>query len=260
MAVRCPLPPLKASAMKLVFLGTGGYYTNNQRHTACLMLPELGIVLDAGTGMFRLREYLATERLDIFLTHAHLDHIIGLTYLLDVVPPDVLSNTTVYGDSKKLAAIEAHLFANEIFPIRPGFATSPLPRSVPLPGEGTLTSFPLKHPGGSLGFRLNWPTGSLAYVTDTCAEADASYVDEIRGVDVLVHEAYFDDDDPGMWEVTGHSRISDVARLAADAAVGVLILVHICPRIEVDAELDLSSARSIFPNIQLGSDRMELDF
>jgi ribonuclease BN (tRNA processing enzyme) len=246
--------------MKLVLLGTGGYYANDRRHTACLMLPDVGVVLDAGTGMFRLGEYLATERLDIFLTHAHLDHIVGLTYLLDVLPPDVLARTQVFGEPAKLAAIDAHLFANELFPVRPAFAMKPLAQTCPLPESGTLRHFPLKHPGGSIGFRLDWPESSLAYVTDTSAEADAPYLDAIRGVDVLVHEAYFDDDDPGMWEVTGHSRLSDVARLAAAADVGLLVLVHVAPQLASDDDFDLDAARKLFPNTHLGSDRMELEF
>ena len=68
--------------MKLLLLGTGGYHPNQRRHTACLMLPEAGIVLDAGTGFFRVRQHVATPSLDILLTHAHLDHVVGLTYLL----------------------------------------------------------------------------------------------------------------------------------------------------------------------------------
>ena len=50
--------------MKLILLGTTGYHPNNRRHTACLMLPEVGVVLDAGTAMFRVRDYLTTKHLD----------------------------------------------------------------------------------------------------------------------------------------------------------------------------------------------------
>ena len=31
-----------------------------------MMLPEIGVVLDAGTAMFRVRQHLATPTLDIF--------------------------------------------------------------------------------------------------------------------------------------------------------------------------------------------------
>ena len=71
--------------MKLVLLGTTGYHPNDRRQTACLMIPELGIVLDAGTAMYRVRDRIETPELDIYLTHAHLDHVIGLTFLFDVL-------------------------------------------------------------------------------------------------------------------------------------------------------------------------------
>src|SRR5215210_5494272 len=120
------------------------------------MLPEVGVILDAGTGMCQVGNHLQTERLDIFLSHAHLDHISGLTYLMNLVPANVLARTTVHGSADKLAAIREHLFAEPIFPVAPPFRFVPLAGSCALPGEGTLRSFALVHPGGSLGFRLEW--------------------------------------------------------------------------------------------------------
>ena len=70
--------------MKLVLLGTTGYHPSDRRQTPCLLLPECGVMLDAGTATYRAADYLQTSELDIFLTHAHLDHIIGLTYLFSV--------------------------------------------------------------------------------------------------------------------------------------------------------------------------------
>lgn len=246
--------------MKLLLLGTGGYYPTRQRHTACLMLPETGVVLDAGSGMCRLADYLQTGRLDVFLTHAHLDHVAGLTYLVNVVPPQVLENTTVHGDAAKLAAVRAHVFAEPIFPVAPSFRFAPLTGPCPLPGGGTLSHFPLEHPGGSLGFRLDWPGHSLAYVTDTTAAVGADYIENIRGVDLLVHEAYFADDSDNLPSITGHSALLPVAEVAAAADVGRLVLVHIDPRIEGDRAFDLAAARRIFDSIELGVDGLELVF
>jgi len=246
--------------MKLVLLGTGGYYANDIRHTACLMLPEVGVVLDAGSGMYRVADYLATERLDIFLSHAHLDHVMGLTYLLNVLPDEVQRRSTVHGDEKKLAAIRTHLFSEPLFPVAPAFAMQPLTGDVALAGAGKLSHFPLKHPGSSIGFRLDWPGSSLAYVTDTTATADAAYIELIRGANVLVHEAYFSDDADAMARKTGHSCLSEVARVAAAAEVGLLVLVHVNPQLKQDSDLDLRPAQQIFPNTLLGTDWMEIEF
>jgi ribonuclease Z len=251
--------------MKLLLLGTGGYYPNDQRHTACLMLPEVGVVLDAGTGMFRVAEHLtkeqlATDGLDVFLSHAHLDHVLGLTYLLGTLPEDVQRRTKVHGEEAKLDAVRTHLFSQSLFPIMPAFELVPLAGDVPLKNDGQLTYFPLTHPGGSLGYRLDWPTGSLAYVTDTTASSDAAYIEHIRGVSVLVHEAYFPDGSQEIAHVTGHSCLSEVAKIAAAADVGCLILVHVDPRLRNDADLDLRPAQKIFKNTLLGTDRMEIEF
>jgi ribonuclease Z len=246
--------------MKLVLLGTGGYYPSQRRQTACLMLSEIGVVLDAGSGIFRARNYVATDRLDIFLTHVHLDHVVGLTYLLDVVPADVLKNCRVFAEAEKLAAVREHLFAEALFPVAPPFALEPLCEKHPLAESGTLTHFPLKHPGGVRGFRLDWPGRSMAYVTDTTAAVDAAYVDNIRGVDLLVHEAYFSDDEGDLPAITGHSCLTNVAQVAAAAKVGRLVLVHVHPQLKRDGDLDLPSMRKVFPNVEIGTDEMEVEF
>jgi ribonuclease BN (tRNA processing enzyme) len=246
--------------MKLLLLGTGGYHPSETRETACLMLPELGLLLDAGTAMYRAGEHLATDRLDIFLSHAHLDHVIGLTYLFDVLHGKPVERVAVHGTAAALEAVEQHLFAPALFPIRPSFETRALRGEAALPQGGRLTHFPLEHPGGATGFRLDWPGHSLAYVTDTTARPDAAYLEHIRGVDLLVHECYFNDELADKAELTGHSCVTPTAELARAAGVGRLILTHINPLAPADAPLDLARAQAIFPAAELGRDRLEIEF
>ena len=245
--------------MKLLLLGTTGYHPNERRHTPCLMLPELGVVLDAGTAMFRVRKHLATRTLDIFLTHAHLDHVIGLTFLFDVLYEKKMRHVFVHGEPAKLQEIDQHLFAPVLFPVKPPFEYKPLADSVALADGGLLTHFPLEHPGGSVGYRIDWPGRSLAYVTDTVARRDAPYVELIRGVDVLVHECYFPDGWEEKAQLTGHSCTTPVAEVARAAGVGRLILVHVNPLSEADDPIGLATARAIFPRTEVAEDGMEVE-
>jgi len=69
--------------MQLHCFGTAGYHPNEGRHTSAYFLPESNIALDAGSGFFRLEKHIQQDSIDILISHAHLDHVMGLTYLLD---------------------------------------------------------------------------------------------------------------------------------------------------------------------------------
>lgn len=246
--------------MRIVLLGTTGYHPNDRRHTPCMVLPAEGVVFDAGTAMYRLGRYLRTKEIDIFLTHAHLDHVVGLTYLLELVHEHKLARVTVHGDPRKLAAIEEHLFSETLFPVPPKYEARPLAREFKTPGGGVLVHFPLKHQGGSIGYRIDWPGRSMAYVTDTTASPDAAYVQHVRGVDLLLHECYFPDEHADWAVTTGHSHTTPVAQVAKAAGVGRLVLVHLNPASTADDPIGLDVARAIFPRTELGEDLMEIEF
>jgi ribonuclease BN (tRNA processing enzyme) len=262
--------------MRLVLLGTAGYHPSERRHTPCLLLPDCGVMLDAGTAVFRAGEYLVRPELDIFISHAHLDHVVGLTFLYSVLHVHPLERITLHGLPECLRAVEEHLFSESLFPAKPPFELMALaegdrpiiaskksgqsPKAFTLVGDGKLTYFPLEHRGPSIGFRLEWPGHSMAYVTDTTADEHAAYVEAVRGVDLLVHECFFNDAQAEWSRKVGHSNTTPVAQVARRAGVKRLVLVHLNP-VSQDADpVGLDVARAIFPNTILGEDRMELEF
>lgn len=251
--------------MRVHILGSGGYFPNERRHTACYFLPESAAALDAGSGAFRLLRRIETEELDVFLSHAHLDHVVGLTYLLLPLATGQLARVRLHGTARTLEAVKVHLFSEALFPVLPPFEFRPLEAvtCVELADGGLLTHHPLKHhPGGTTAYRIDWPprgteaARSFAYVTDTIV--DGAYTEFIRGVDVLAHECYFPDEQATWAEKTGHSHTSAVARLAAEADVGTLYLIHIDPMSETDDSLGVDAARALFPRITLAEDLQEI--
>ncbi|MBI1348585.1 metal-dependent hydrolase [bacterium] len=243
--------------MKLQFLGTGGFHPNERRHTACVWLPEHGVVFDAGSSVFRIPSRLQTDELQVFLSHAHLDHICGLTFLLTPLLLKSLKRCRVYAQPDIIAAVEAHLFCKPIFPIRPAVEFIPLSPVTETPA-GRVTWLPLHHPGGSTGYRIDMPDGrSLAYITDTTANPDS--IPFLSGLDLLIHECNYPDSMAQWCEPTGHSHASQVAHIAAAAKVSQLYLTHFDPQLTSDDPINLASTRAIFPETYLAEDLLELD-
>lgn len=244
--------------MRLTFLGTGGYHPNERRHTASLLLPEIGIALDAGTGFFRVQERLKTDTLDVFLTHAHLDHVCGLTFFLVPVLRGDVKSVRVHGTKNTLTAVRDHLFAAALFPVEPPYEWCELTSETRVDiGGGKLSWIHLEHPGGAVGYRIDWPDRSMAYITDTTAPGN--YLAFIRDVDVLIHECYFPDEMQDWAEKTGHSSATAVARVAKESRAKRLYLVHADPQRPEDDPIGLDGIRKIFPATELAEDLQDIE-
>lgn len=232
--------------MRLHVLGSAGYHPNDYRQTTCLMIPELGIVFDAGTGFYRVRKLLpevpAGMPLQALLSHGHTDHTIGLQYGINVLH-GTGRKIEVFGQETHLRAVEHGLFDNQLFPVS---AKHPMidyrfrPWRDGDPAEGhSANAVPfrtarLPHPGGSTGYRLSLPDGKdLAFITDT--SADDVPTEFVEGVDTLVHECNFTDDLAVIARRSGHSTTSQVFDLARRAGVRRLVLIHWNTLLEVEA-------------------------
>jgi ribonuclease BN (tRNA processing enzyme) len=255
-------------------LGTGGFFPTEQAQTACYFLPEHNILLDGGTGLYRVHQYMQAAPLDIYLSHTHGDHTSGLHYLFSSYFKKLIDETDSPVDEAYLEGI--HKRANELLnstrvhvtaemlPVLQREFNHPqdwrlLQADEPLAGSGTLSYFAFNPAREEIGFRLDWPGHSLAYVTDTIAGPEATYIDKIAGVDLLLHDCDLPDDKSMLANSINHSSTSAVAQLAAQAGIKRLILIHPNP-VGWPIEPDLPAARKIFPATEIGRDGMDIEF
>lgn len=223
--------------MRIHCLGTTGYHPSPNRHTACYYLPDIDLLLDAGTGLFHLVPLLKANRhseLNIVLSHAHLDHVIGLTFLLDVIASTELRRVAIYGQSEKLAAVRNHLFHPILFPVKPDFEFIDLSEEKDRQriGEFELEYFPLDHPGGSIGMVIHSNGKRIAYLTDTTPRVHQTVMCRLNNLDLLMHECYFLDSQVELALTTGHSWLSAVTQLVNQIKPQKTMLIHVNPLAE----------------------------
>ncbi|EMI57985.1 beta-lactamase domain protein [Rhodopirellula sallentina SM41] len=240
-------------------------------------MPDTGLLLDAGTGIFRLPSLLRTKTLDILLSHAHLDHVVGLTFLLDILYQHPLDRVRVWGESKKIEAIRTLLASEYIFPVELPVewlaiddpATSCGHQSFDV--HGACVSWRRQeHPGGSVGYRIEWPSSAeisntseangpngasdfnsgaasrvLLYATDTVGATDEESYRWMSDVDVLLHECNFHDHQVEWATKTGHCYLDRVATISQATQPKRVLLTHVNPIDEV--EVDPNDERFAMP-------------
>ena len=251
--------------MEVRLLGSGGFLPTDARETACFYLREGDdvLLLDAGTGMRRLVTDPAlldgVRSLNIALTHFHLDHTAGLVGVpaLKGVPERV-----VWAPGRRIAGLSAgeviHRLLGPPFlagtreDVNPRWLTGieELEREVEIgPFFVELRTQPL-HNGPTLALKVN---GTLAYCTDTAFDRENARF--ARGATVLLHEAFHAADETGDHI---HSAAGEAARVAAEAEVERLVLIHVNPVSRSDDEL-LEFARARFGSAVVGRDGLLLE-
>ena len=250
--------------METRLLGSGGWLPTDRRETACVYLRKGSdlLLLDAGTGLRRLvtaPELIdGVDRLFIALTHFHLDHtggLVGLPALSDIPVRDIWAPGRVVAGLPASELVQ-RLLGPPFLAAAPGDVTSSWLTGVhELDGKAEIGPFFLEtrvqplHTGSTLAFKVD---GWLAYCTDTAYDAESAGF--VRGARVLLHEAMHAadrTDDPI------HSAAGEAARVAADAEVERLVLVHVNPTSSSDEEL-VGFARARFAESAVGTDGLTL--
>ena len=220
------------------------------------------IILDAGTGIRELGRALLAKAGDdpivgdIFLTHAHWDHIQGIPFFAPLFRKG--NHFTIWGSRSLQPSIDRVLrdqMSSVVFPV----SFEELQARVDFrelleggrAGNGyAVSAISVRHPGGALGYRFttgNADGRALVYVSDNELSPEARYDDRpdwrgklvefVRGASVLVHDTMYTAGEYSSFVGWGHSTHDQAVELALDAEVERLVLFHHRPE-RSDDEVD----------------------
>jgi phosphoribosyl 1,2-cyclic phosphodiesterase len=255
-------------------------------NTSCIevrLSDERLIVIDAGTGIRNLGVSLGgdrPERIDIMLTHLHLDHIEGLGFFTPIWDP--ACEVHLWGPpspNRTLRERVATYFSPPLFPVHLDDIPSRLqfhdvPEEEWEVGPATLRAASVTHPGPTLGYRVEENGRSLAYISDhePALGVDLSTVSPewvsgyavAQGADVLFHDSQYTEDEYPVRVGWGHSSIAHTVAFALLTKVRRLLMFHHDP-LHSDAQLEsmLRRAHQLWGaeqnDLELSYEGMEVD-
>ncbi|MDX1613651.1 MAG: MBL fold metallo-hydrolase [Candidatus Promineifilaceae bacterium] len=213
------------------------------------------LVLDAGTGIRRLGDALprSLERVDILLTHLHLDHLQGIGFFSPLRRRDV--EVHIWGPASTTLSLRQRLARYLSPPLFPVYIRDLAARvilhevasDVFQIGEFTISSSLILHVDTTAGFRINSPSGTVAYLPDhepalgvvdfPAAPEWTSGYDLAAGADLLIHDCQYTDEQYRERIGWGHSSMAQAFKFAQLAEVERLVPFHHDPT-HSDADLD----------------------
>lgn len=210
------------------------------------------LIFDAGTGIRKLGMKLARsdERLLLLLSHGHWDHIQGYPFFEPIYEKD-RDIVVLQGVESNASALKALLeqMDGSNFPVHAEDLPSRITTIQGVEDFLKKQSFKttrhfLNHPGGGYAYRIEEDGVAFAYITDNelspPSKPQTSYDEWVafcEGVDLLIHDAQYEERDMPSKHGWGHSLISQVRQLALDARVKNVVMYHHDPE-RTDGQLD----------------------
>jgi ribonuclease BN (tRNA processing enzyme) len=252
--------------IRLTFLGTGAGNCIHRAHTAIVFDCADGtrVLIDTGSGNSALRHgamlNMLAEDFDLLLlTHRHLDHMGGLTFLQGqrtLINPEAppikvysteesliwarrlcqVSRPALQIDQDAACTPEGHMVFRW-YPTQEGQRLQLGPTTFACP-------FAVDHLPGAVGWRLESDGVVLVFSGDT--KFSPTVAESATGARLLIHEALSTERERERTYRRGHSTAADAARAAAMAGVSELILTHIDSSFHADTQPLLDEARQHF--------------
>lgn len=222
------------------------------------------LVLDAGTGIRRLAKTIpeSVRRVDVLLTHLHMDHIQGLGFFAPLYRPDV--EVHIWGPPSTSLNLQARLkryLSPPLFPVRLSelpcrLVFHEVPHGEADIGEFRVSSALVCHPGVTLGYRIVSPVGRvLTYLPDHEPALGALRFPSLprewtsggtlaRDADLLIHDSQYSATEYTCHCGWGHSSLNQTLDFGTLTGAKRLVPFHHDPD-HTDTDLDNLMAEAI---------------
>mgnify|MGYP001036730781 CR=1 FL=1 len=248
--------------MKLTIAGSGGSAVGKKRACPCFVLDNSRI-FDLGPGALKnLRASGITfDRVSrVFISHTHADHISDLVPFLWAIQIDGRKQPLeIYGPPNFKNTFHRLL---ECTSTPADFFKFPLTVAEVDFGESieNITTCRTFHSIPTLAFRVSSPDNkSFCYTADTifCP----AVVKLASGVDLLLHEATFLQDQEEIAELTYHSTARMAGRAGKESGAKRLVLFHIPPpNEERDHDFRAEAKEEYRKDVVVGQDLTSIEF
>ncbi|SDB42658.1 Ribonuclease BN, tRNA processing enzyme [Flavobacteriaceae bacterium MAR_2010_188] len=248
--------------MKIKLHGTRGAYPttspNNRTYggnTSCIEVinGKERIILDAGTGILEIDfdKFYKSDRIDILLTHLHMDHIQGLAFCKPLFNPNKI--VYIWGPSGSRESLQSKLnrfLSPPLFPIALReipckLSIQELPNTPFNIGNFTINAEYISHPGPTVGFRIQGGEKTVTYIPDHEPVIGKPHLypeDEwvsgfnlAKQSDLLIHDSQYSKDEYKNKVGWGHSSLEIASEFCSRTGSKHLLLFHHDPSIS-DAE------------------------
>ncbi len=229
-------------------------------NTSCVEVRcgEHLIIFDAGSGLRTLGAALNARdtEIDLFLSHGHVDHMIGLPFFSPLMENGWRLRIWA-GDLAATGGIKSAIGALMRFPLFPISVDAAQPDvtfhdfehgEVLTPRDGIVVrTAKLNHPGGATGYRIDYAGKAICYITDNDLGAgpiDPALLAFAKDAQLVITDATYTDAELPDHIGWGHSSWQQAVRFADAAGVKTLCLFHHDPD-HSDAVMDEIAANAV---------------
>ncbi|MHB9155629.1 MAG: ribonuclease Z [Endomicrobiales bacterium] len=243
--------------MKISFLGTNGWYDTDTGNTVCALIQTKNehIVLDCGTGFYKLDRYIKDEKpVYLFLSHFHFDHVFGLHALNRFDFPQGIHMYGPRGIKKFIGALIRGPYTMPLGKLRTRVTLHDLSETRP---PVSVEFKKLKHPSLCYGYRFTLDGKVVTYCTDT--GMTENIISLAKNADLFISECAFKAGQTSpKW---GHMNPELAAAAAKEAGAKKLCLMHFDAALYTSKKDRLAAekkARGIFGKSFAAFDDMKL--